>query len=71
MTDKARKIMKKMKNWKRLNNPETRERFLSDFNQSTLDDVGTVGGDQEIKDLKELNEMADLERDAGKENPDR
>jgi hypothetical protein len=31
-----------------------------------------LGGDQEIKVLKELNEMQDLERDAGrKENPDR
>jgi hypothetical protein len=29
-----------------------------------------VPRDQEIKILKELNEMADLEGDAGKENPD-
>jgi hypothetical protein len=34
--------------------------------------VGPVGRDQEIKVLKELNEMQDLERDAGrKESPDR
>jgi hypothetical protein len=46
-------------------------RVLVDFNQSTLDPVGPLGGDQEIKVLKELNEMQDLERDAGKENPDR
>ena len=70
MTDKARKIMKKMKNWKRLNNP-ARDRILSDFNQSTLDPVGPLGGDQGMNVLSEMNEMADLERDAGKENPDR
>jgi hypothetical protein len=33
-----------MKNWKRLNNPETKERILSDFNQSTLDPVGPGAG---------------------------
>ena len=65
MTEKARKIMK------RLNNPDMRERFLSDFNASTLDPVGPLGGDKGEKFLSELNEMADSERDAGKENPDR
>jgi hypothetical protein len=48
-----------------------RERFLSDFNASTLDPVGPLGGDKGEKFLSELNEMQDLERDAGKENPDR
>jgi hypothetical protein len=34
--------------------------------------VGPVGGDQEIKVLKALNEMQDLKRDAGRiENPDK
>ena len=54
-----------------LNDLRRRTRLLGSLNKSTLDDVGTVGGDQEIKVLKEFNEMADLERDAGKENPDR
>jgi hypothetical protein len=37
-----------------------------------MDDVGPVGGDQEIKVLKELNGMANLEGNAGrKESPDR
>ena len=45
--------------------------MLVDFNQSTLDPVGPFCGDQEIKVLKELNEVQDLEGDAGKENPDR
>jgi hypothetical protein len=51
MTEKARKILK------RLNNPDARERFLSDFNASTLDDVGPVGGDQSMAVLKEMNEL--------------
>jgi hypothetical protein len=43
---------------------------LIDFNQSTLDHVGPLGGDKGEKFLSELNEMQDLERDAGKESPD-
>jgi hypothetical protein len=57
---------------KRLANPERRPRILNEFNRSTLDDVGPVGGDKEEKFLRDLNEMQDLERDAGgKENHDR
>jgi len=33
---------------------------LSDFNASTLDPVGPLGGDQGMKVLSEMNEMADL-----------
>jgi hypothetical protein len=44
---------------------------LIDFNQSTLDHVGPLGGDKGEKFLSELNEMQDLKGDAGKENPDR
>jgi hypothetical protein len=66
MSAKARRILAL------LNDPRHRTRLLDSLNRSTLDDVGPVGGDQEIKFLKELNEMADLERDAGrKECPDR
>jgi len=50
MRDKARKIKKKMKNWKRLNNP-ARDRILDEFNQSMLDPVGPLGGDQGMKVL--------------------
>jgi hypothetical protein len=64
--------MQKRQALKRLANPERRNRILEQFNRENMDDVGPVGGDQEIKVLKELNEMTDLERDAGrKENPDR
>jgi hypothetical protein len=34
-------------------------RKLSDFNTSTLDPVGPLGGDQGMKDLGEMNELAD------------
>jgi uncharacterized protein YfeS len=64
--------MNKRQALKRLANPEKRNRVLSEFNQSTLDEVCPIGGDKGEKFLSELNEMADLERDAGrKENPDR
>jgi len=37
---------------------------LQEQNQSTLDDVGPVaGGDQELKVLKEMNDVQDLEND--------
>jgi hypothetical protein len=64
MTEKAQKILQKMNKrqaMKRLANPEKRDGILNEFNRSTLDDVGPFGGDQEIKVLKELNEMTDLE----------
>ena len=55
-----------------LNDPRHRVRVLDSLNKSTLDDVGPVGGDKGEKFLRELNEMADLEGDAGrKESPDR
>jgi len=56
----------------RLNDPRRRIRVLDSLNKSTLDDVGPLGGDKGETFLKELNEMADLESEAGrKENPDR
>jgi hypothetical protein len=65
MSKKARRILAL------LNDPRHRTRLLDSLNRSTLDDVGPVGGDQEIKVLKEMNEMQDLDRGAGrKENPD-
>jgi hypothetical protein len=67
MTDKAPKILQKISNrqaLKRLANPKARSRIL--------DDVAPIGGDKGEKFLRELNEMADLERNAGrKESPER
>ena len=75
MTNKAQKILQKMNKrqaLKRLANPEKKDKILNEFNQSTLDPVGPFAGDKGERFLKELNEMTDLERDAGrKENPDR
>jgi len=33
-----------------------RDRVLGEFNRSTLDDVGPVGGDQAVAVLKEVND---------------
>ena len=66
MSAKARRILAL------LNDPRRRTRVLDSLNKSTLDDVAPVGGDKGEKFLTELNEMADLEGEAGrKENPDR
>ena len=64
--------MQKRQALKRLTNPERRNRILDQFNRENMDDARPVGGEKGEKFLSELNEMADLERDAGqKENPDR
>ena len=75
MTDKAKKILQRMnrrKAVKRLANPERRDRILKEFNLDQMDGVGPLGGDRGEKFLSELNEMQDLQGEAGrKENPDR
>ncbi len=55
-----------------LDDPRHRTRVLDFFNKSTLDDVSPFAGDKGEKFLSELNEMQDLQSNAGrKENPDR
>jgi len=74
MTEKAQAVLQKIRQrqaLKRSANPEKRDKILNEFNQSTLAPVGPFAGDKGEKFLSELNEMADLERDAGKESPDR
>ena len=74
MTEKAQAVLKKTRKQqalKRLANPERRNRILDQFNNSTLDDVGPLGGEKGEKFLSELNEMADLESEAGRKSPDR
>jgi hypothetical protein len=65
MNAKAKRILALLKD------PTRRTRVLDSFNKSTLDDVGPFGGQKSEKLLKELNEMADLESEAGRKNPDR
>ena len=36
---------------------ETRDRVLDEFNRSTLDDVGPLGGKQGVRVLPEMNEL--------------
>ena len=43
---------------KRLANPERRNRILNEFNRDLMDDVGPIGGDQGMKVLQEMNELA-------------
>lgn len=71
MTDKAQAVVRKMKRRRLFRDPKARDRVLDGFNRSTLDDVGQLGGDKGEKFLSELNEMADLEGDAGRKSPDR
>jgi uncharacterized protein YfeS len=49
-----------------------RDKILNEFIRAQMDDVGPLGRNEGEKFLRELNEMADLESDAGrKECPDR
>jgi len=72
MTNKARKILddikrrdKKTKLWRLFRSPETRDRALSDFNQSELDPVGPIGNqDQQMRVLNEMNELGQQEEQA-------
>ncbi len=63
MTEKAEKILRK--NRRRIQPiPGVNETDPGEFNQSTLDDVGPVaGGDQELKILKEMNELQEFENE--------
>jgi hypothetical protein len=71
MTGKAKKILRKLKLTKLFGDPQRRDQILRDFNASTLDPVGPLIGDKSEKFLSELNEMTDLEGDAGRKSPDR
>ena len=56
MTEETNAIMLKPKG---LSDPKRRDQALAEFNRSTLDDVGPVGGqDQQMRVLGEMNELA-------------
>lgn len=67
MTVKAQELLTKLKRRDRkrsplrlFRRPETRERVLNDFNQSTIDPVGPVGSqDQQMRVLNEMNELGE------------
>ena len=63
MTDKAQALRRKLK--KLFEDSQMRDQILKEFNASTLDPVGPVGGDKGESYLKELNEMTDLEGKTG------
>ncbi len=63
MTDKAMKILLKMRRRRRSITPNI-DSILEQFNRDNLDDAGPVtGGDQELKVLKEMNELQEFEND--------
>jgi hypothetical protein len=57
MTDEAQKIIDAMKKPHSLTYARTREMFLSDLNQSTLDVADSEGGNDEIKIVNERRAM--------------
>ena len=57
MTNKARKILEKMKLRRLFEDPKARDRILGEFNRSTLDDVGPLGGNQGVAGLKDMIEL--------------
>ena len=71
MTEKAQAVLQKLKLMALFGGPHRRDHILKDFNDSTLDNVGPLGGETGGTFLKELNEMLGLESQAGrKERPD-
>ena len=64
MTEKAKAVIQKLRNrqalrnWKRLNNSERRDKIIDQFNRDQLDDVGPVGtAEQGNKVPREMNEL--------------
>ncbi len=63
MTEKAQRILDKLNKKNRKRPTSIRDNVLQDFNQSTLDPVGPVGGQKGEKFLAELNEIQEFEND--------
>jgi hypothetical protein len=74
MTEKAKQIMqeirksdrKGLKRWSALqSNPKRRDHILENLNNDQMDHVSSVagGGDQEMRVLKEMNELQEFEND--------
>jgi hypothetical protein len=62
MTDKAKKILRKLKLTKLFGDPQRRDQILRDFNASTLDPLGPVGSrDEQMRVLGEMNELGEQE----------
>lgn len=59
MADKARNIMQRTKLRKLFQNHRLREKVLEEFNRSTLDDMGPMGGEQGTELTSEMNSRFD------------
>jgi hypothetical protein len=59
MSDKAKALLRKMKRRRLFGDPQARERVLGEFNRSTMDDVGPLGGQEGTKLLSEMNSLVE------------
>ena len=66
MTTKAQAVLQRMKRrdeeraWRLFRDPVRSDRILREFNQSTLDDVGPIGSqDQQMRVLSEMNDLGE------------
>jgi hypothetical protein len=57
MTDKAKKILQKIKLRRLFGNPKVRDRILGEFNRDNTPDVNPSGGDQGMAVLKDMNDL--------------
>jgi len=48
-----------------LNDPRHRNRLMGDVNLIDQDEPAQIGGDQEMKVLKEMNELEESQRETG------
>jgi len=73
MTQKAQSILRKLKEQerrkvlRRMQRPEVRDQNFLALNEDTLDTTSRVGGDQEMKILRDMNEFNDQHEQVLKE----
>ncbi len=64
MTERAQRILNKLKNRGAKKPWAVKDKVLQEFNASTLDDVGPVGApDQQMRVLEEMNSLQQFEDD--------
>ena len=61
MTEKAKKILRKLKLTKLFGDPKARDRILDEFNRDNTPDVKPLGGDQSVAVLKDMNELGEAQ----------
>jgi hypothetical protein len=56
-TDRAQAVMNRLKLIGLFQKPKTRDKVLDDFNRSTLDAAGPVGGEEGTRVLQDMNDL--------------